>query len=278
VNLFDNTDQETPKPKGLGQYAAEKLAEFEAAKPVTATVKPLTVAQVNGNGASVFDQLDEHADWYDDILASAEWTEVKPGDSATLRAFRRPGATHPISAKVLKANPHVLVVWSEDAGLPSGAGQKLTKARTLADLHYSGDESTLAKALTRGDAIGLRPHVQDAVRSSDNITGDSEQRPENPEEYLEVKVVEEALKLKIRELARDRWAQEKAGETVLPDFIRLDEFLAQESVEEPQLIKGLWNKGTPVLFSAQFKAGKTTVRDNAVNASSTAAASSTGST
>jgi hypothetical protein len=95
----------------------------------------------------VFDQLDQHADWYDDILASNGWAEVKPGDSQTLRAFRRPGATHPISAKVLKANPHVLVNHSEDSGLPVGAGQKLTKARVLAHLHYRGNESALAKDL-----------------------------------------------------------------------------------------------------------------------------------
>lgn len=38
----------------------------------------------------------------------------------------------------------------------------------------------------------------------------------------------------------------------------------QPPSDTPQLIKGLWNTGTPVLFSAQFKAGKTTVRDNVV--------------
>jgi hypothetical protein len=164
VNFFDNTE-EKPKPKGLGQYATEKLAEFEAAKPVTSTARNHAVAQpTNGNG-SVFDQLDEHADWYDDILASKGWAEVKPGDSQTLRAFRRPGATYPISAKVLKVNPHVLVNHSEDSGLPVGAGQKLTKARVLAHLHYGGDESALAKALIRGDAIGPRPHIAQLFKS-----------------------------------------------------------------------------------------------------------------
>jgi hypothetical protein len=162
-------------------------------------------------------------------------------------------------------------------GCRTAKGQKLTKGRAYAHLHYNGDLKAAAQALARGTAVGLPAHVVDAVRFRDNIAGtvtevtanqiladSGEQRPGNPEEYLEVKVVEEALKLKIRELARERWAQEKAGETALPDFIRLDDFLAQEVTEEPQLIKGLWNKATPVLFSAQFKAGKTTVRDNAV--------------
>jgi hypothetical protein len=118
VNFFDNTE-EKPKPKGLSQYATEKLAEL--GHDINSTGKDFPPApQTSGNGASVFDQLDEHADWYDDILASKSWAEVKPGDSQTLRAFRRPGATHPISAKVLKVNPHVLVNHSEDSGLPVG--------------------------------------------------------------------------------------------------------------------------------------------------------------
>jgi hypothetical protein len=284
VNFFDNTE-EKPTPKGLSQYATEKLAEFEAAKPVTSTAGNQAVAQqTNGLertlrdfGSSVFDQLDQHADWYDDILASEGWTEVKPGDSQTLRAFRRPGATYPISAKVLKANPHVLINHSEDSGLPVGAGQKLTKARVLAHLHYGGNESAFAKDLIRGQAKGVPAHINETFRAewresasvtevtADQINGNnSETHIEDPEEYLEVKVVEEALKLKIRELARERWAQEKAGEAVLPEFTRLDDFLAQEPTDEPQIIKGLWNKSTPVLFSAQFKAGKTTVRDNAI--------------
>jgi hypothetical protein len=228
------------------------------------------------NGDSVFDRFADAASWAD-ILEPAGWVSVRPGDSATLEAWRHPNATHPISAHVLKAAPWAIVNWSENSGLPVGKDEKLNKAKVYAHLNYNGDLSTASKALWRGDAVGLPAHVVDAVRSRDNIVGtvtevaadqikgdNSEQRPEDPDDYLEVKVAEEALKLKIRELGRERWAQEKAGETVLPDFIRLDDFLAQEPVEEPQLIKGLWNKGTPVLFSAQFKAGKTTVRDNAV--------------
>src|SRR5829696_6175931 len=52
-----------------------------------------------------------------------------------------------------------------------GAGQKLTKARVLAHLHYSGDESALAKALIRGDAIGPRPHINEAFRGERQVNG-----------------------------------------------------------------------------------------------------------
>jgi AAA domain len=248
----------------------------ELYEPPTAQQTAPAALWATVNGDSAFDKFSEAASWAD-ILQPLGWIQVKPADSATVEAWQHPDATHPISAHVLKVAPYAIVNWSENSGLPVGKDHDLTKAKVYAIVNYNGDTSAAAKALIKGDAINLPAHVVNAVRSRDNIAGtvtevtanqilgdSGEPRAGNPEEYLEVKVVEEALKLKIRELARERWAQEKAGETVLPDFIRLDDFLAQEVTEEPQLIKGLWNKATPVLFSAQFKAGKTTVRDNAV--------------
>jgi len=83
------------------------------------------------NGAGPFDKLADLATWAD-ILEPADWGKVEPGDAATLEAWQHPAATHPISAKVLKTNPHVLVVWSDDCGLPAGADQKNTKGRVYA--------------------------------------------------------------------------------------------------------------------------------------------------
>jgi 5S rRNA maturation endonuclease (ribonuclease M5) len=90
--------------------------------------------------------------------------------------------------------------------------------------------------------------------------------PDEPQEenILEVDVAKEAYKLKVRKLAREKHAQEKAGNAPLPDFIGLEEFLNQPTEENAQLIKGLWNKDTPVMLAAQWKAGKTTVRDNII--------------
>jgi hypothetical protein len=116
-------------------------------------------------GSNLFDRLAKLTSWAD-ILEPAGWTQVRPPDAMTLGAWHRPGGTYEVSAKVLKANPHVLVVHSEDAGLPSGAGQKNTKARVLAHLHYRGDESAFAKALARGEAVGLPPHVVEACRGA----------------------------------------------------------------------------------------------------------------
>jgi hypothetical protein len=174
VNLFG------PRPPRTRENFDEMLARLEA--EVGITPEPAKAASANSTdgsgtstagheyqtpgppGSSAFDRLAELASWAD-ILERAGWIQVQPGDSATLEAWRRPGGTHPVSAKVLKDAPYALVVWSEDAGLPAGPGQNLTKARVLAHLHYGGDESALAKALVRGQAKGVPPHVNEAFRA-----------------------------------------------------------------------------------------------------------------
>ena len=102
-------------------------------------------------GSSAFDKLTELTSWAG-ILEPAGWQRVPAPDAATAEAWKRPGGTHPVNGNVLKAAPWALVVWSEDSGLPVGRDQKLTKARVIADLHYNGDESALAKDLVRGRA------------------------------------------------------------------------------------------------------------------------------
>jgi hypothetical protein len=55
-----------------------------------------------------------------DILMPLGWTEAKDQDSDRLQAWKRPGGTDPISAKVPKVAPGTIVVWSTDAGVPCG--------------------------------------------------------------------------------------------------------------------------------------------------------------
>jgi hypothetical protein len=145
------------------EEAAEAAAASNNSEPEFVTIRS------DDNGP--LDRLAETAEWEDILVYGAQWKTAKPQDRETLKAFKRPGGTYDISAKVLKANPHVLVVHSDAAGLPSGKGQKLTKGRVYAHLHYSGDQSTAAKALIKGEAVNLPAHVIDAVRSRDNIAG-----------------------------------------------------------------------------------------------------------
>jgi hypothetical protein len=159
----------TPPQKSMREIIDEEYAKLRPPPPAAgngANADRSSTAHhgYQKPGSSAFDRLDQLTSWAD-ILERVDWTQVNPQDSAVLEGWRRPDGTHPVSAKVLKANPHVLVVHSEDAGLPSGAGQKNTKARVLAHLHYRGDESALAKALVRGEVVGVPAHVNDAFRA-----------------------------------------------------------------------------------------------------------------
>lgn len=68
--------------------------------------------------------------------------------------------------------------------------------------------------------------------------------------------------LHIEQAARDKIAAESAP--VIPDFTAGADFLAQTDPEPPWRIHGLWPAGGNVVLSAQFKAGKTTLRDNLI--------------
>ena len=146
------------------EEAAEAAEASNNSEPEFVTIRS------SDNGP--LDRLAETAEWEDILVYGAQWETAKPQDRETLKAFKRPGGTYDISAKVLKANPHALVVHSDAAGLPSGKGQKLTKGRVYAWLHYSGDIKAAAKALVRGEAVNLPARIIDAVRSRHN--GDAE--------------------------------------------------------------------------------------------------------
>jgi len=68
--------------------------------------------------------------------------------------------------------------------------------------------------------------------------------------------------LRIEATARDELAAETAPP--VPRLYRGDVFLAQPDDTPPWRIAGLWPAGGNVVLAAQFKAGKTTVRDNLI--------------
>jgi hypothetical protein len=144
---------ETELPS-VARIIAQHKAEQARSEPPPAKVNGSSSNGYETVNPGIFDKFAQLATWAD-ILQPAGWKQVKPPDAATSEAWQRPGGTHPVSAKVLKANPHVLVVHSEDAGLPVGGGQKQTKARLHAHLHYGGNESAFAKDLIAGTAVGV---------------------------------------------------------------------------------------------------------------------------
>jgi hypothetical protein len=98
-----------------------------------------------GRALGPLDALAEHTTWRD-ILEPTGWTLVAIESDGAER-WLRPG--NPSSEYSARAFEHNLVVHSEDAGLPSGAGQRLTRGRVFAWLHHHGDTSAAAADIVR---------------------------------------------------------------------------------------------------------------------------------
>lgn len=165
--------------------AAYTFQELQAAiqkapsRPVTPPQPPRIRVDILGiGGPSAFDLLDQHTT-FNDILTGAGWT-IHQGThpQSVQQCWTRPGDPDSLcSAHTLTAQPAVLVVHSELAGLPTGGGQKLTRGRLFAHLHHHGDER--AAALDLFAAVGGRPCTpaaaalplpQAAPRSADTTT------------------------------------------------------------------------------------------------------------
>jgi hypothetical protein len=97
-----------------------------------------------------------------------------------------------------------------------------------------------------------------------DFAGDNPTEEADEKLKQEWRIQEELDVYSAREEAKKRYRLLQYGKIELPASYPLGEFLLQEPNADPQLIKGLWNTGGSVLLAAQFKAGKTTLRDNAV--------------
>jgi AAA domain len=106
--------------------------------------------------------------------------------------------------------------------------------------------------------------IADEFPLCDECIGSAYAYVKGPERVFDEDVEREAQKIRIREGARTLLAEEEAAKNPLPNLVGLGEFLEEEDDTPPQIIRGLWNQGTPVLMAAQYKAGKTTMRDNVI--------------
>ena len=179
-----------------------------------------------------------------------------------------------------KKAPGALVVWSTDAGLPAGAGQKLNKAKVYAHLHYGGDLSAASKALVRGEAVGLPTVVVAACKTvlRDTFQGISPPPPDempaddpyqdqpepDPAAVFAEDVEKEARKMRVRDAAQRKIRKENDRDYGNLDPIPLADFLAVEDKPVSYRIDRLWPRHGRIVLAAQAKAGKTTLIGNAM--------------
>ena len=81
------------------------------------------------------------------ILEPLRWTFVGMStmDGTPVELWRRPDAVSDYSIKAIPDGP--AVAWSDTCGLPTGAGQRLSKWRVLVALHAGGDEAAAAREI-----------------------------------------------------------------------------------------------------------------------------------
>ena len=136
-------------------------------------------------GREPFDVLADTATWTDVFMPEVTgWSFVREERDGAELWLRPGGATSEYSARAFE---HNLVVHSEDAGLPLGAGQRLTKGRVFAHLHYDGNQAEAARdlltaaqghatagpagALPRARADGLKPANPARTNRSEQVDG-----------------------------------------------------------------------------------------------------------
>ena len=162
---------ETDGPRyTFAQLVAALPERRPSPKPSSVTTPRPQREYVSGPATGPFDVLDRVAAWAD-LLDQEGWELVRV-ESSGAELWRRPGATSEYSARAFE---HNIVVHSTDAGLPSGADQRLTRGRLFAHLHHGGNASAAALdllAVAAGDpaaspaARALPVAVVDAIRAT----------------------------------------------------------------------------------------------------------------
>lgn len=114
-------------------------------------------------------------------------------------------------------------------------------------------------------------HQAERLRRSEagGVNGGAAADDEAPNELdersaFECDLASEAHRMRVRQAAQELVRAEKAKSTELPTFMRLDDFLARPLPPITHRVEKLWPAGGNVLLAAQWKAGKTTLRDNLV--------------
>lgn len=173
----DTTNRKLPvgRPSHVLSADGERYSFHELRELVPTPPEPeAPAAQPSGSAGEhgPFAALQDTASWAD-LWRPAGWSFVKTEtDGAEL--WRRPEATSEHSARCGHAGVPTAIVWSTDAGLPSGPHQRLTKGRVFAWLWHSGDMAAATADLyaacsgrpaSKG-ALALPPDVLEAVAAT----------------------------------------------------------------------------------------------------------------
>jgi len=108
------------------------------------------------------------------------------------------------------------------------------------------------------EAEALLQDVFTRYEAGDRLDG----QEEGAEDAYDRRVAAEVWTLRAREEARRIVRQERAGALDRPSLVCLSDFLAVEDEPTRYRVEGVWPSGGRIVLAAQYKAGKTTLRNN----------------
>jgi hypothetical protein len=195
-----------------------------------------------------------------DLLEPLGWTYV--GGRYPSEKWLRPNASSSseYSAKWMPDGmTPVLVVHSTEAGLPCGAGQRLTLGRLLAHLHFNGSEEQATAALLA--AAGGNPDAHPAVASLPADVLDHVRTSCGVHAYQPPAPPREPPADLVIDPEEDPWREEAEKEdddSFFDDAIELSALLAEPDEPYEWLVPGLLERQDRLIITGMEGGGKST--------------------
>ena len=126
------------------RYSVEELRDI--ARVRTHERSAPETGRRRSSGTRVIERWAANISW-EDILEPAGFEKSRQLEGTAVEWTRPGNSSSERSAVTDFEGVPVMVVFSENAGLPAGPGQKLTKFRVYAHLYFGGDEAAAARAI-----------------------------------------------------------------------------------------------------------------------------------
>lgn len=256
------TVNEAAQPLAVAEVAKRLDAADELYPPVpprstgSALVTRLPTAYT---GESVIHKFNDEHSWRD--VVPEGWICRDPDPDAEGARWLHPTATSDCSATIRDGS---LYVWTPNTPFEQsfpGAPRGYDKFDAYALLHHGGDKSAAARSL-RGDQNPMGNTDFDPVVLHET----SANRPPTPDakNALDNAIRNRATQIRIDRAAKELVDAEQRPKIEYPPVRPLTAFLAQPCPPTRWRIDQVAPIEARIIASAQYKAGKTTMRDNAV--------------
>lgn len=214
---------------------------------------------VTRTGESIIDQYNAEHTW-PDILGPHGWTCGSADPDADGAVWLHPTHTSDCSATIRDGSLYVYSSNTPFDQTSAGDPRGYDKFDAYALLHHGGDKSAAARALRPPTDYGHTDFGHGPIRE----TGANGQPTPEAQDALDNVIRNRALQIRIERAARRLVDAEERPPVEYPPVRSLPALLAQPCPPTRWRIDQVAPIEARIIASAQYKAGKTTMRDNAV--------------